>query len=142
MRPMLLFWKENLPVQPSPARCCLRASRGPLTHHPPHPPPQPPPDLFSNATLRAHHRRRDPSRGTGGIQRPRADPRTKMAAGDLIARLSRRRGFLSPTGYFDATAGAHGIAALRAADVTPATAEAAVDEVLTILGKLIHDNLN
>ena len=69
-------------------------------------------------------------------------PRTKMAAGDLIAQLYRLRAFLVPTWDFDAIARAHGIAALRAADVSPATAEAAVDEVLTILGKLIHDNLN
>jgi len=65
-----------------------------------------------------------------------------MAAGDLVAQLYRLRAFLVPTWDFDGIAKKHGIEALRAADVSPATAAAAVTEVLNILRKVVRDNLN
>src|SRR5262249_31315075 len=64
-------------------------------------------------------------------------PRTKMRGGDLICELFRWRKFLIadyPT--FDAMAREHGAVVLRAAGVSPVTADLLASEVLDLLGKV------
>jgi hypothetical protein len=70
-------------------------------------------------------------------------PRTKTRGGDLICELVRLRQFLiAGLPNFDRVAREHGVAMLRAADVSPATANVLVDEVMNILHKVVRDNLN
>jgi hypothetical protein len=68
-----------------------------------------------------------------------------MAGGDLIAELFRLRQFMVGTWDFDAMARAHGAAVMREAcgsDVTPATIDELVTEVLDILRKVVRAQLN
>ena len=70
-------------------------------------------------------------------------PRTKMRGGDLICELFRWRKFLIadyPT--FDAMAREHGAVVLRAAGVSPVTADLLATEVLDLLGKVVRTALN
>ena len=69
-------------------------------------------------------------------------PRTKAQSGELIFEIFRLQQYTAGTLDFDAIARTQGIAALRADDITLATAEIAVDEVLKILAKVIRDQLN
>jgi hypothetical protein len=70
-------------------------------------------------------------------------PRTKMRGGDLICELVRLRQFLiADLPDFDSIARVRGVAMLRAADVSPATANVLVDEVLDLVAKLTRAALN
>ena len=70
-------------------------------------------------------------------------PRTKMRGGDLICELFRWRKFLiADFPNFDCIARTHGLAALRACDVPPATADVLVDEVLDLLRKIVRAAVN
>src|SRR5262249_54561831 len=64
-------------------------------------------------------------------------PRTKPRGGDLICELVRLRQFLiAGVPNFDSVAREHGVAMLRAADVSLATASVLVDEVLDLMHKV------
>jgi len=77
-------------------------------------------------------------RADGGLS-----PATKTRGGDLLARLVGLRQFLiADFPDFDALARQHGGAALRAADVSPIVADRLVDEVLTLLHKIVRTTLN
>ena len=68
---------------------------------------------------------------------------TKMRGGDLIAQLYGLRQFLIvDLPNFDAIAREHGVAMLRAADVSPATADVLVNEVLAIVAKVVRASVN
>jgi hypothetical protein len=68
---------------------------------------------------------------------------TRARGGDLIATLFRLRGFmLVDFPEFDNVARRRGVEAMRACDVPAATAEALVDEVMTILARVVHNQLN
>jgi hypothetical protein len=70
-------------------------------------------------------------------------PRTRQRGGDLICELVRLRQFLIvDVPSFDAIAREHGVAMLRAADVSPATASVLVDEVLDLMHKVTRIALN
>jgi hypothetical protein len=69
-------------------------------------------------------------------------PAIKNQTGDAFWQLYRLRQLLVPMWDFDVIAREHGVTLLRAADIAPAIAEIAVDEVLSILHKVIRDNLN
>jgi hypothetical protein len=70
-------------------------------------------------------------------------PRTKTRGGDLICELVRLRQFLIvDLPNFDSIAREHGVAMLRAADVSPATADVLVNEVLAVLHKVVRTALN
>jgi hypothetical protein len=69
-------------------------------------------------------------------------PAIKTQTGELFWQLYRLRQFLVPTWDFDVIARERGTAALCAADVAPAIAQIAVDEVLRVLHAVIRDNLN
>jgi hypothetical protein len=70
-------------------------------------------------------------------------PRTKQQGGDLICELVRLRQFLIvDLPNFDSIAREHGVAMLRAADVSPATASVLVDEVLDLMHKVTRIALN
>jgi hypothetical protein len=69
-------------------------------------------------------------------------PRTKENVGELFVQLFKWRQFAIPDWDFERIAREQGVAILRAADIPLATAEAAVDEILIILGKVVRDNLN
>jgi hypothetical protein len=70
-------------------------------------------------------------------------PRTKMRGGDLICELVRLRQFLiAGLPNFDRVAREHGVAMLRAADVSLATASVLVDEVLDLMHKVTRIALN
>jgi hypothetical protein len=69
--------------------------------------------------------------------------RTKMRSGDLICELVRLRQFLiADFPDFDRVAREHGVALLRAADASPATANVLVDEVLDLVHKVTRITLN
>jgi hypothetical protein len=69
--------------------------------------------------------------------------RTKMRSGDLICELVRLRQFLlADFPDFDCVAREHGVALLRAADASPATANVLVDEVLDLVHKVTRIALN
>jgi hypothetical protein len=76
-------------------------------------------------------------RQDGGLTRA-----TKMRGGDLIGELFGLRQHMVGFWDFDALAKEHGAAVLRAADVSPATADCLVDEVLAILHKVVRAALN
>jgi len=70
-------------------------------------------------------------------------PRTKTRGGDLICELVRLRQFLiADLPDFDRVAREHGTAALRAAGVSPVTADLLASEVLDLLGKVVRTALN
>jgi len=70
-------------------------------------------------------------------------PTTRQRGGDLICELVRLRLFLIvDLPDFDRVARAHGVAMLRAADVSLATATVLVDEVLDLMHKVIRVALN
>jgi hypothetical protein len=69
-------------------------------------------------------------------------PRTKGRGGDLIAQLVGLYHFAIVDLDFDNVARVHGMAALRAADVSPSTADRLVDEVLRLLHKVVQTTLN
>jgi len=70
-------------------------------------------------------------------------PRTKTRGGDLICELVRLRQFLiADFPNFDVMARTHGVAMLRAADVSLATAGVLVDEVLDLMHKVTRIALN
>jgi len=69
-------------------------------------------------------------------------PKTKEQIGESIWQLYRIRCVMVPTWDFDAIAREQGTAALRAADVAPATAQIAIDEVLRVLHAVIREALN
>jgi hypothetical protein len=77
-------------------------------------------------------------RSDGGLT-----PATRTRGGDLICALVRLRQFLIVDfPDFDAMARTHGIAVLRAADVSLATASVLVDEVLDLMHKVTRIALN
>ena len=70
-------------------------------------------------------------------------PRTKQRGGDLICELVRLRQFLIvDLPDFDRVAREHGVAMLRAADVSLAHATVLVDEVLDLMHKVNRIALN
>src|SRR5262245_9459507 len=70
-------------------------------------------------------------------------PRTRQRGGDLICELVRLRQFLiADLPDFDRVAREHGVAMLRAADVSLATAGVLVDEVLDLMHKVTRIALN
>jgi hypothetical protein len=72
-------------------------------------------------------------------------PKTKGQGGELIWQLYRLRASMIGIWDFDSVARQRGIEALRAAtdgELTPRTVDLLVDEVLTILRKVVADNLN
>ena len=69
-------------------------------------------------------------------------PAIKKQTGEVFWRLYRVHQLLFPFWDFDAIAREQGLAALRAADVSPGLAKIAIDATLEILHKLIRDNLN
>jgi len=70
-------------------------------------------------------------------------PATKMRGGDLICELFRWRKFLiADYPNFDAMAREHGAVVLRAAGVSPVTADLLASEVLDLLGKVVRTALN
>jgi len=70
-------------------------------------------------------------------------PRTRQRGGDLICKLVRLRQLLIVDfPDFDSMARTHGLAALRARDVPPTTADVLVDEVLDLLAKISRVALN
>src|SRR5262245_42041084 len=70
-------------------------------------------------------------------------PRTRQRGGDLICELVRLRLFLiTDLPNFDRVAREHGVAMLRAADVSLATADVLVDEVLDLMHKVTRIALN
>jgi hypothetical protein len=76
-------------------------------------------------------------RADGGLT-----PRTKQRGGDAIAQLFVLRQFMIADWPFDDIAREHGVAMLRAADVSPATANVLVDEVLAIVAKVVRASVN
>jgi hypothetical protein len=70
-------------------------------------------------------------------------PRTRQRGGDAIAALYGLRNFLI-VDYpgFDGLAREHGVAALRAAGVSPTHADVLADEVLILLAKVVRTALN
>jgi hypothetical protein len=73
-------------------------------------------------------------RSDGGLT-----PATRVRGGDLIAQLYGLRQFLIVDfPNFDSIARTHGLAALRACDVPPATADVLVNEVLAIVAKVVR----
>jgi hypothetical protein len=69
--------------------------------------------------------------------------RTRQRGGDLVCELVRLRQFLiAGLPNFDRVAREHGVAMLRAADVSPATADVLVDEVLDLMHKVTRIALN
>ena len=76
-------------------------------------------------------------RSDGGLT-----PATKTRGGDQLATLYSLRCFMIPTWDFDAIAREHGATALRAADVSPSTADRLVDEVLILLHKIVRSAVN
>jgi len=70
-------------------------------------------------------------------------PRTKTRSGDLICELVRLRQFLiADFPDFDRVAREHGVAMLRQAGASPATADVLVDEVLDLMHKVARIALN
>jgi hypothetical protein len=69
-------------------------------------------------------------------------PRTKEQIGDSVWQVYRLRQFLVPTWDFDVIAREQGVAALRTADVAPAIAQIAVEEVIRVLHAVIRETLN
>jgi len=70
-------------------------------------------------------------------------PRTRMAGGDRIVALYQLRQFLIvDLPNFDSITREHGVAVLRAADVSPATAGVLVNEVLDLVAKVTRVALN
>src|SRR5262249_7356833 len=69
-------------------------------------------------------------------------PAIKKKIGEVYWRLYRVRELLYPVWDFDHIAREQGLAALRAADVSPGLAKIAVDAVMEPLHKLIRENLN
>src|SRR5262249_43892845 len=69
-------------------------------------------------------------------------PATKNQIKERFWQLYRIRQLLIPVWDFDAIAREQGVAALRAADVSPGLAKIAVDAVMETLHKVIRDNLN
>ena len=69
-------------------------------------------------------------------------PATRTRGGDLIAQLVGLYQFAIADLDFDNVARVHGTAALRAADVSPSTADRLVDEVLRLLHKVVQTTLN
>jgi hypothetical protein len=68
---------------------------------------------------------------------------TRTRGGNLICELVRLRQFLiADLPNFDAVARTHGVAMLRAADVSPATADVLVNEVLAIVAKVVRASVN
>jgi hypothetical protein len=67
---------------------------------------------------------------------------TRTRGGDQLATLLALRGFMIPTWDFDVIAREHGGAALRAADISPSTADILVDEVLILLHKIAREVCN
>ena len=66
-----------------------------------------------------------------------------MAGGDRIVALYQLRQFLIvDLPNFDSIAREHGVAVLRAADVSPATAGVLVNEVLDLVAKVTRVALN
>jgi hypothetical protein len=69
--------------------------------------------------------------------------RTKMRSGDLICELVRLRQFLiADFPDFDRVAREHGVAMLRLAGASPATADVLVNEVLDLMHKVTRIALN
>ena len=69
-------------------------------------------------------------------------PATKNQIGEVYWRLYRVRQLLYPVWDFDLIAREQGLAALRAADVSPGLAKIAIDAVMDTLHKLIREILN
>jgi hypothetical protein len=69
-------------------------------------------------------------------------PKTKEQVGDSIWQLYRIRCVMVPTWDFDAIAREQGAAALRTADIAPAIAQIAIDEVLRVLHAVIRETVN
>jgi hypothetical protein len=76
-------------------------------------------------------------RSDGGLT-----PATKGRGGEQLATLYGLRCFMIPTWDFDSIARAHGTLALRAADISPSTADTLVDEVLVLLHKIVRAEAN
>jgi len=69
--------------------------------------------------------------------------KTKMRGGDMICELARLRLFLiADLPDFDRVAREHGVAMLRMADVSLATASVLVDEVLNLMHKVTRVAVN
>lgn len=75
--------------------------------------------------------------GDGGLS-----PKTKEQSGELMFELFRLHQFMIDRGDFDAIARTQGVAMLRKDDITLATAEIAVDEVLKILAQVVKSQLS
>ena len=69
-------------------------------------------------------------------------PATRNQTGEVFFELYRLRQLLVPTWDFDAICREQGTAALRAADVAPAIAQIAIDEVLRVLHAVIRATVN
>ena len=69
-------------------------------------------------------------------------PATRNQTGEVFWELYRLRQLLVPTWDFDAICREQGTAALRAADVAPATAQIAIDEVIRVLHAVIRETVN
>jgi hypothetical protein len=72
-------------------------------------------------------------------------PRTKSRAGELIALLFRLQQYAAGILDFNCVAREYGAAALRAAcgdELSPRKIDVLIDEVLSILDKVIRENLN
>jgi hypothetical protein len=68
---------------------------------------------------------------------------TRARGGDLIAELLKLRLFMiADFPNFDAIARQRGVEAMCGCDVPAATAEALVDEVMTILARVVHNQFN
>jgi len=68
---------------------------------------------------------------------------TRTRGGDLICELYGLRRFLiADFPNFDALAREHGLAALRSADISPATADVLVDEILILLRQIARAAVN
>jgi len=69
-------------------------------------------------------------------------PKTREQIGEAIWMLFRLHRTMVPLWDFDAIAREQGTAALRAADVAPAIAQIAIDEVLRVLHAVIRATVN
>ena len=69
-------------------------------------------------------------------------PATRTRGGDQLAALYGLRCFMIGTWDFDGICREHGKLALRAADVSPSTADRLVDEVLILLHKIVRAAAN
>ena len=68
--------------------------------------------------------------------------KTREQIGESIWQLYRIRCVMVPSWDFDAIAREQGTAALRAADISPRTAQIAIDEVLRVLRAVIRETVN